>query len=441
MPWNLNGNANINTANDYLGTRNAAPLIIRTQNGAAAPNPAAEVMRFTPDTGPVGAVLRRVGIRTQNPLSQLHVTAPGGFGGEDANGVAQAGNVPIVAQSDSTAFGILNSNGRPAFALNIDGNQQASNARGVPTLYDRFDGNWHAGLSLMNGNVGIGPNPTGRPATGPPLARLDVDGSGASTGMMIAQAATGMICTGTNAGLIGFGGQGPGISGSTSAGANVAGVSGTNSAQFGVGVVGEANNFKAFGVWGKSQSGYAGYFSGDVQVLGNMFKTGSNFFLIDHPIDPENRYLCHAAIESPEVLNVYSGNIVTDSTGNGVVELPNYFEALNRDFRYQLTVIGELALAVISEEVVEAKFQIRTDRPNVKVSWQVTGVRNDAVTIMSPMTPESEKPPEERGTYLHPEAFGQPETRGVDYAREQSLRKYELEIENAARLSTGDTNK
>jgi len=111
----------------------------------------------------------RVGLGTQQPLYRLHALAPGGFGGEDANGVSLEGNVPIVAQSDSTAIGILNAQGRQAFALNIDGNLGTTAARGVPTFYDKYDGGWHPSISLRTGNVGIG--------TTSPSTRLHVAGS------------------------------------------------------------------------------------------------------------------------------------------------------------------------------------------------------------------------------------------------------------------------
>jgi hypothetical protein len=100
-----------------------------------------------------------VGIGTTSPLFRLHVAAPGGFGSEDADGIAQTGNVPIVAQSDSTAIGILNSNGRPVFALNIEGNEGTKTARGYPVFYDRYNGSWNPSITLKNGNVGIGKTP------------------------------------------------------------------------------------------------------------------------------------------------------------------------------------------------------------------------------------------------------------------------------------------
>jgi hypothetical protein len=109
----------------------------------------ANQMSIMQDTG-------NIGIGTTNPLYKLHVVANGGFANENPDGTSQQGSVPIVAQSDSTAFGIINASGRPAFALNIDGNTGAINERGVPTFYDRFDGAWHASIFLKNGNVGIG---------------------------------------------------------------------------------------------------------------------------------------------------------------------------------------------------------------------------------------------------------------------------------------------
>ncbi len=101
-------------------------------------------------------VTGRVGLGTQRPLYRLHALAPGGFGGEDANGVSLEGNVPVVAQSDSTAIGILNAQGRQAFALNVNENLGTTGARGVPIFYDKYDGNWHPSLSLKMGSVGVG---------------------------------------------------------------------------------------------------------------------------------------------------------------------------------------------------------------------------------------------------------------------------------------------
>jgi hypothetical protein len=134
-----------------------------------------------------------------------------------------------------------------------------------------------------------------------------------------------------------------------------------------------------------SGGGFAGYFTGssaDVVIQGNLdvagtISKGGGSFAIDHPLDPDNMILRHSFVESPDMMNVYNGVVTTDSLGAALVELPTYFEALNRDFRYQLTVIGQFAQAIITEEVQNNRFAIRTSEPRVKVSWQVTGIRKD----------------------------------------------------------------
>ena len=156
---------------------------------------------------------------------------------------------------------------------------------------------------------------------------------------------------------------------------------------------------------------------GDVSVHGSLTVLGVKHFKIDHPLDPENKYLYHAAIESSEVLNVYSGNVVTDSSGEAVVTFPDWFEAINRDFRYQLTVVGTFAQAIVAEEVHNNHFRIRTSAPGVRVSWQVTGVRSDSVMRKHPFKAEQDKPERERGTYLSPESFNQPEEKSVFFVQ------------------------
>jgi len=116
---------------------------------------------------------------------------------------------------------------------------------------------------------------------------------------------------------------------------------------------------------------------GDLDVGGTLTK-GAGAFKIDHPLDPANKYLVHSFVESPDMMNIYNGNIVTDGSGKATVQLPDYFQALNMEFRYQLTVIGAFAQAIINKEVSNNQFEIATNQPNIKVSWQVTGIRHDA---------------------------------------------------------------
>jgi hypothetical protein len=121
------------------------------------------------------------------------------------------------------------------------------------------------------------------------------------------------------------------------------------------------------------------------------------------------------------MMNIYNGNIVTDENGEAIVTLPDYFEALNKDFRYQLTVVGQFAQAIVAEEVTKNRFTIRTSAPGVKVSWQVMGVRQDAWANQNRIKVEENKTEKERGFLLHPEAFGKDEERGVEWARQPEL--------------------
>ena len=206
---------------------------------------------------------------------------------------------------------------------------------------------------------------------------------------------------------------GNGVEGSSWA-ASGNGVLATCTGAGGNGLKGVCNNgATAYGVWGVSSTGQAGHFSGDVQVVGTLSKSAGTF-QIDHPLDPANKYLFHSFVESPDMMNVYNGNIITDVNGEATVQLPSYFQAENIDFKYQLTVVGQFAQAIILKEVEDNKFVIKTDKPDVKVSWQVTGVRNDAYAQKHRVVPEVDKTGEEKGKYLFPELFGFGEDKSIE---------------------------
>lgn len=198
----------------------------------------------------------------------------------------------------------------------------------------------------------------------------------------------------------------------------VYGVYGTSASGGGRGVMGyvTANSASASAVFGFAQqpNAYAGYFSGRVEVTGSLSKGGGSF-LIDHPLDPEHRILRHSFVESPDMMNVYNGNVTTDAAGVATVTLPEWFEALNRDFRYQLTPIGSFSRAMIAEEIRGNRFVIRSEEPHVRLSWQVTGIRQDAWANENRIVVEQDKPAAQRGRYYHPTAFGLPRERGVAY--------------------------
>lgn len=145
-------------------------------------------------------------------------------------------------------------------------------------------------------------------------------------------------------------------------------------------------------------------FAGDLQVVGTLSKAAGSF-KIDHPLDPANKYLSHSFVESPDMMNIYNGIVTLDAHGRAAVILPAYFEALNRDFRYQLTCIGGYAPVYVSQQIKKNQFRISGGKPNLKVSWQVTGIRHDAYANDHRIPVEAAKPPGERGHFLHPELF------------------------------------
>jgi hypothetical protein len=150
------------------------------------------------------------------------------------------------------------------------------------------------------------------------------------------------------------------------------------------------------------------YESGNAYFAGSVSKGGGSF-MIDHPLDPANKLLYHSFVESPDMMNIYNGNVELDANGSAWVELPEWFGALNRDYRYQLTPIGAPGPNLyVAQPVENNRFRIAGGEAGMTVSWQVTGIRQDAFAEANRIPVEVEKPAEQRGTYLHPEAFGQP---------------------------------
>ncbi len=217
------------------------------------------------------------------------------------------------------------------------------------------------------------------------------------------QALAGGVATGVHGEVV----RGFGVHGEATGTGTVYGVYGQASGTTGA-------NVGVYGLSGSS-SGYAGYFSGRLHVNGTLSKSAGSF-KIDHPLDPENRYLYHSFVESPEMKNVYDGVVTTDDQGYATVTMPDWFEALNRDFRYQLTVLGggAWARARVSRKMAGGTFVVQTDLPRIEVSWQVTGIRQDAYAEKHRIPVEEDKPDDERGTYLHPDAWGAPPERGLD---------------------------
>jgi hypothetical protein len=165
-----------------------------------------------------------------------------------------------------------------------------------------------------------------------------------------------------------------------------------------------------------SEDGYAGVFVGNVSISGTL-NGATPEVKIDSPIDPANKYLVHAAVGSSEMLNIYSGNVTTDELGLATVNLPDWFSAYNTDFRYQLTVMGQFAQAIVKDKIADGKFRIMTNTPHVEVSWMVSAVRQDAYAKTHPVVVHQDKPASERGFYLHPELYGQAKEKQTEWGR------------------------
>ncbi len=267
-------------------------------------------------------------------------------------------------------------------------------------------------LLLQNpgGNVGIG-------TLYPTAGKLHVDG-GNNTGLY--STSTGGIgvyaVSGSNAAVYGYSSSDYGVDGRSFSSIGVYGQSYSSGGVWGVGpyigVQGnstgsDANRQAVRGDNNGSATGYAGLFYGNTWVAGTLYKN-AGAFRIDHPLDPANKYLNHSFVESPDMKNIYDGVITTDAAGLATVELPAWFEALNKDFRYQLTVIGQFAQAIVASEIKDNRFVIQTDRPSVKVSWQVTGIRRDPYAEQYRIPVEQDKPLDARGMYVYPEGYRQP---------------------------------
>ncbi len=322
---------------------------------------------------------------TGTPRFALNVNADGSWvtydraTGSYAPGIAQRAGRVGVATTDPTGGGVVDAQ----FTVrNLDNNTgiavlNEANARrfalntassGSFAFYDGVGGTWHQGLIQYNGNLGLG--------TSTPTTRI--------------------FAVGTSTAIVGNSTSARGLEGQSSSSYGVIGFSTTGAA-----VLGQSTG-----------AAPAGQFNGNVNVTGTLTK-GGGAFKIDHPLDPANKYLQHSFVESPDMMNVYNGNAMLDASGEAWVTLPQWFEALNRDFRYQLTSIGSQASPYVAVEVADNTFKIAGGTPNGKVSWQVTGIRQDAWANANRIVVEENKPASERGMFLHPDSLGLSSTMAI----------------------------
>ena len=181
-----------------------------------------------------------------------------------------------------------------------------------------------------------------------------------------------------------------------------------------IGVRGSSTPTAGWGIGVYGQGGWYGVFSN-----GNFGATGTKTFLIDHPLDPENKSLKHFSMESNEVLNMYRGNAVFDKNGIAIVQLPEYFNTINIDFSYQLTPIGApMPNLYVSQKINNnGVFQISGGEAEKEVSWSVYAKRNDKYIQENPEETKSEieKAGDRKGKYWDPISWKQPKEKGVLY--------------------------
>ncbi len=353
-----------------------------------------------------------VGLGTNSPAEKLHVSGKiqcsdvaarlyledTSAGGEDAYVATGGGNDKLFI---GKTLNPSPTNDLVTVDLNSGGLYSVSSSSSVPALYGKATANGGSGVYGETWSQGV--------AGGSSVA---VYGWGPASGQSVGGATLGVLgrvnsYQGTGAsvpvGVFGWAtatqGACWGVAGETeSPHLSACGVKGTLKAS---GALGRA-------IWGEAPAtGYAGYFQGNAHVTGTLTKGGGGF-KVDHPLDPTNQYLYHSFVESPDMMNIYNGNVLLDANGEAWVELPAWFEALNRDFRYQLTCLGRFAPVYVAEPVRENKFKISGGAAGMEVSWQVTGIRHDPFAEHNRIPVEQQKLPEEVGTYMHPEAYGAP---------------------------------
>jgi hypothetical protein len=326
--------------------------------------------------GVVGTNASTEGIGVQGSASATSGSTYGVYGsvvspnGIAVSGVATSGTGVVGNTTNPTGYGVYGGNAATTGA-----------AYGV------------AGVTSSTGGVAVQ-----GAATATSGSTYGVYGSTASpAGISVYGTAT----TGTGVAGGSSGPSGYGVYGANNATSGSAiGVYGTSSSPAGIGVLASSTGGGTALVATATGGGSAGQFNGNVGITGNLVVNGTvsksgGSFRIDHPLDPEHKYLYHSFVESPDMMNIYNGVVTLSRRGDAVVKLPDWFDALNRDFRYQLTCIGGFAPVYVASEVSSNQFKIGGGRPGMKVSWQVTGIRRDAFANEHRIPVEENKPPVE----------------------------------------------
>ena len=445
-----NNNGNALVGNSKSGTALAG--ITQTGNGVLGTSTSANGMRGVTGTG--------IGVRGDSNNGTIGVQGNSNAAFDDGTPVGVDGN----ANGGVTSIGVrgTSNEGKGVYGKSTSGfgvlgeSNSTSGVYGGSTSGTGVNGASSSGTGVSGTTFSTADNATAVSGTIPSVS--PGSGSAGVSGVNKGTTGNGYGVYGSHAGfgigVYGTSNKGDGVYGSSTDGAGVSGTS-TNSH----GVVGTTNNANGFragvrgthsasgsagagvygehlgggiGVYGYSTSGYsifgdgagtnsyAGYFNGRVRITGNLqvdgtISKGGGSFRIDDPLDPANKYLYHSFVESPDMMNIYNGAVTLDKQGRATITMPTYFSALNRDFRYQLTCIGGWSPVYVARKISGNTWQIAGGKAGMEVSWQVTGVRRDPWANDHRIPTQQLKTGTERGRYLYPAGYHQPESLGIDH--------------------------
>lgn len=402
-----------------LNKYNGAGTVLMDFNPMPSDGISSAVVRFFRETNTTGG-------KTVDFLRGDNTTATSasiGVNGANSYFQVHGGSVGIgtATPTSSARLDVRSSNYAAIFALSTDSflgyglraETEAPNGAGVDGYATSNTGNTIGVAGRSDSPTGIGVRGYAFANSGTTYGVYGVVDSGNGRGVYGRTVAL----AGTNYGVYGESGStaGRGVYGDSTAASGVCyGVYGASDSTGGRAVYGQANATSGitYGVRGlnNNASGYA------VHAGGNLGCTGTKAFVIDHPFDPENKYLKHYCAEGPEPLNVYSGSVRLDATGRATIELPYYFSEINRDARIQLTPAGAAMPGLhASEDVVDNAFVIAGGLPGGKVFWEVKAVRDDLWVRTHGAPVEVDKVDTERGKYQHPALYGKPPEMAVDY--------------------------
>ncbi len=412
------GSANsAGTTDTSLSTNSSGTALQATQNGAGT------ALRGIANNGIAGFFTSANGSGVSGVVANN--TKYGVYGGNDA--LTYGGGAAIRANGEQNHGLVATTAATSAYAIKATNTNPGSGGSGGPAIRALAGGGTDAkldGLGVLHGagefcgTIGVVAMASG--------SGYGVYGSSQSSTGIYGSSVSGDGVYGSSDsayGVCGASASGYGVYGSSDSEAGVFGES-----ESGYGVSGYCSS--GDGVLGSSDSGYGVYCNGKAGVSGNLhvvgtLSKGGGSFKIDHPLDPANKFLYHSFVESPDMKNVYDGVVTLDSKGEAAVTLPDWFEALNRDTRVQLTAVGQAAPDLhVRTKVQNGAFSIAGGKAGQEVYWQLTGIRKDAWADAHRIPVEEEKPAAERGLYLHPTEHGQSAAKGIDAVRNAAMKPH-----------------